>query len=123
MEDSESTAVLEVTSLLDGEGLDEDTLVEALADDRRREVLSYVVRAEGSLTVDELATTLAATDRSRPPVAGDADRVGIRLYHVHLPKLAKVGLIEVEDDYNRVTSTEIGECFHSLFRDCQLDLL
>jgi len=63
-----------------------------LADPVRRRVLS-LLDEEGSLTCEELAARIAAADDASPV---EADRLRVRLAHVHLPKLHVHGHVEYD---------------------------
>jgi hypothetical protein len=71
----------------------------ALADPVRRYCLSYLVEEETPITFDRLAAQVAAwrTDTD-PDAVDDASLTKIRtaLYHLHLPKLADLGIITYE---------------------------
>ncbi|MFC4551174.1 MULTISPECIES: DUF7344 domain-containing protein [Halorussus] len=86
-----------------------DVLFEALADSRRRHVLSILLDRPTPLDVETLARAVAA----REAVATAADppddvvrRVQVSLHHVHLPKLADTGVVEY--DYER-GAVAVGE--------------
>lgn len=83
---------------MNGTSLDERLRV--LADRRRRELLGEL--RGGS---DETAAIDAVVDRlhsARPVAAGERDaareRLAIELHHVHLPKLAAVGVVAYDTD-------------------------
>jgi hypothetical protein len=66
-----------------------DTVFELLADDDRRLICLYLMRAAGAVvTLDEIADALADE--------GERERFAIDLHHRHLPKLAAAGLIEYD---------------------------
>jgi DNA-binding transcriptional ArsR family regulator len=82
-----------------------DQLFDVLADPYRRIVLSRLFERAEPVSVDDLAAEVAEATESRAVdvPAGDSRRIGIRLHHVHLPKLASAGLVEREDDLVRPT--------------------
>lgn len=82
-----------LVSWLDDEpdGLDE--LFDALADHRRRVVLSVVRDPEDAISIERLAERVA--DRAGEPV----ERTLLSLRNSHLPKLSDAGLIERDDDH------------------------
>ena len=82
-----------------------DTVVAALADHRRRAVLTYLQQAQsGDATVEELASFLAERDdgRSNTPLDTEEQNITISLHHTHLPKLADANLISYDPDRGRV---------------------
>lgn len=74
---------------------DAGRLLSALAVVRRRQLLSEL-RAEGSITDLELARRLASEECTTDPPAGSprVGRLRTEIHHVHLPKLADVGMVE-----------------------------
>lgn len=73
-------------------------LLASVADPISRYTLAYL-RREGSATLDTIATVVTGwTNASTGQIAttADRDRVRTALYHVHLPKLAAVGLVEFD---------------------------
>lgn len=73
-----------------------DELFEALSDERRRFVLTYVSE-HGPTSLYELSDSLTEEVDS----TADTRSVTTELYHVHLPKLETAGLI----DYDPVSHT------------------
>lgn len=72
-----------------------DTLYRLLADERRRQLLSFLSdRAGEPVSVDRLVDEVAENERPDPGPANHRDRVAIDLHHVHLPKLADTGVVE-----------------------------
>lgn len=81
------------------EGIDSDCL-HAVLDHPRRRLIVDVVTEQGVLTTRDVATQVAAREREIPPHAvTDEQRreVTIALHHVHVPKLADVGILELEE--------------------------
>lgn len=86
-----------------------DQLLSALADRRRRLVLSLASRSSTSITREELAEAMIARERAiglgnrteskREPI----DKLATKLYHQHLPKLENAGLIEYDHDDGTIT--------------------
>ena len=73
-----------------------DTTFDALADEKRREVLTALL--ESNPQPDGVGTqAVAGTDRRE---AGHAESV--ELYHVHLPKLEACGLIEWHEESSEI---------------------
>lgn len=69
-------------------------LFSAAADTRRLAILA-TLRGAGRLPIEELSARVA--DREPGPEGG-GDVTPATLYHVHLPKLAEAGLVEVTED-------------------------
>ncbi|WP_210424898.1 ArsR/SmtB family transcription factor [Halorussus halobius] len=87
-------------------GAELDALFEALADQQRRRILAYLDDCEGdAATVADLTDGIApgvdaasaSSDSGDDASTGERERVATRLHHVHLPKLAEVGLVEFDD--------------------------
>ena len=87
-----------------------DALFEALADSRRRHVLSILLDRPTPLDVETLARAVAAREEAATSAADVPDdvvrRIQIALHHVHLPKLAETGVVEY--DYER-GAVAVGE--------------
>lgn len=67
-----------------------DRALELLCNRTRRELLSYLATATGTVTIDEAAAYLANTGG----VPGQSpERIEIALVHSHVPKLAKEGVV------------------------------
>lgn len=76
-----------------------DELFDALSDRHRRHVLAYLHDADGAVELEELVDCIVTRDADR-----EADRreaVATQLHHVHLPKMADIGLL----DYDARAST------------------
>ncbi|MFD1513724.1 DUF7344 domain-containing protein [Halomarina rubra] len=84
---------------------DADHTFRLLADDERRTLLGAFEEAE-HVAVEDLRDHIAAD-------ADDRDHASIRLHHVHLPKLADAGLLDVDADGDVVTPTDRGRALAS----------
>lgn len=80
-------------------------VVDALSDQQRRAIVSYLATADGSVSLRELADHLATSDddtggptRSAPP----SKKLLVKLHHVQLPKLDEAGLVEYAPEKRRV---------------------
>ncbi|MFC6767293.1 DUF7344 domain-containing protein [Natrinema soli] len=87
-----------------------DTVMDLLANRRRRAVLQYLEEVDGSATLTELAVEIAAQEAGSEPnaisdhgaiSARDRRAVRISLHHTHIPKLAAAEAI----DYDTATET------------------
>lgn len=79
--------------------LELDFVYEALSHPRRR-YLCYSLLSGTRWTLRELATKLVAWEQDCPEqdvAEYEIDDVYVSLYHVHLPKLVKLGIVEFED--------------------------
>lgn len=72
-----------------------DHFFATLTNQRRRHILAYLSdESSNSMTMQELVEDIAAHEKDRK--ADSHDDIEITLFHHHLPKLADVGLIEVD---------------------------
>lgn len=82
-----------------------DTTFMLLKNQRRREVLRYLVRTEPETTLDALARHIAARENGideRALSSSQRKRVYIGLYQAHLPKMDDVGVIDFDKHRGRV---------------------
>lgn len=83
-----------------------DDILAALANQRRRCSLRYLINSDTSTTVDELADELAAWE-SKPQVTGPTsckhDDIKMSLMHVHLPKMDDADLIDYDSPTQTIT--------------------
>lgn len=95
---------------------DIDTVLQALASERRRYVL-YYARDRGEVSIDDLATAvtgwLAVHSGSGSAGPHDHERVRAALHHQDLPKLSKAGLVSVDREAGTVT-VESSRMGHAL---------
>ena len=84
-------------------------LFEILSHSRRRFVLNYLERTDGSAMTDVLAEEIAVRERadssetSGEPAVSDIE---LALHHTHLPKLDEAGLVTYESSTNRLEAGE-----------------
>jgi DNA-binding transcriptional ArsR family regulator len=84
----------------------EGAAFELMANSRRRHVLSYLRERTGSVSVDDLASQVIARELLEGgPV--DPESVEATLRHVHLPKLDAAGLLEYDEEGERVDTTRL----------------
>ena len=79
----------------------EETLGRVFADARRRTLLHVLASGEDRVELDSLTERVVDAERRRGRATDSPDRFDrtlVSLYHCHLPLLADVGLVEVEDD-------------------------
>lgn len=82
---------------------DDDAVLDAVADRRRRTALTRLAECDQTVAVADLAADVAAAD------GADAERVAIRLFHVHLPVLDEAGLASLDVADRAVAPTPAGE--------------
>ncbi|ARS91804.1 DUF7344 domain-containing protein [Natrarchaeobaculum aegyptiacum] len=83
------------------DGLSKDVIFELLKNRRRREVLSYLLEADETVTLGELAEQIAAWENDTDVNALSSDqrkRVYVALYQTHLPKMDDAGIVEYDQD-------------------------
>lgn len=82
-------------------------LFEALADPRRRWLLTYLRNhgAESPVTVAQTLTDWESNGTGITPTATDYGRIRNELVSVHLPTLAAAGLVEYTEDQEMVALT------------------
>lgn len=90
-----------------------DEVVSAVADERRRAVLRVLIHADGEpIDLDTLVEAVAEqTDPNGRVEADHRYRTRISLDHVHLPKLAANGLIhyDAETEQARSITSELSQ--------------
>ncbi|WP_323190733.1 hypothetical protein [Halostella sp. PRR32] len=77
-----------------------DNVFEVLADQRRRNLLRYLLECDPPATVTEMADALLA-DAGTEEVE-ERRNLRISLHHVHLPKLDETGFVDYDAETNRV---------------------
>ena len=103
-----------------------DAAFDALANRRRREILSVLADRRGPVSEADLASHVVAREE-RKPLQGVRDeehqRVRASLHHAHLPKLADAGLILRHDcgDRNDRQDRAVSATGHPLFDASEFD--
>ena len=85
---------------LETERLPLDLAFEALANERRRTLIVELFDATNEIPVEELVAKLAGPE-------ADEREIAVSLYHVHLPKLDDMGVIDWDDDRGCVETTPL----------------
>lgn len=87
---------------------DVDALFSALSHERRRLVLRALRGAEGHAADLDALVEIVREEAGSSDAAGDDERREVRaaLRHVHLPTLAASGLVEYDDEAERVRGSE-----------------
>ncbi len=75
-----------------------DDVIECLASERRRIALDVLRGRDGAMGRRDLAQVVAAREADTDEPADATDAVLTSLYHVHLPKLADVGLVDLDGE-------------------------
>ena len=89
--------------------LSKDVIFELLKNRRRREVLAYLLEAEETVTLGELAEQIAAWENDTEVSALSSDqrkRVYVALYQTHLPKMDDAGIIEYDQDRGLISLSD-----------------
>lgn len=78
-----------------------DEIFGLLRNRRRRDVLSYLLEADGQISLGEVAETIAARECDKPVsqiTSQERKRVYVGLYQGHLPKMDDYGAIEYNQE-------------------------
>lgn len=78
--------------------------LKAISHPMRRRVLDVLQIEPGSLGLQRL--THSISDATQSPDSNKVEKIRIALYHQHLPHLADAGLVEFDEQQNRVEITE-----------------
>lgn len=80
--------------------IDVDAVLCAIADERRRRIVGYLVEhGDEPVTIDELVDAATAADSAGPPDPPSRATIEwtvTRLHHTHLPKLDRAGVVEYD---------------------------
>lgn len=93
----------------DGRTLDD--VYDALADERRRHAVAVLAETRPPVDGGTLARSVAAAEvDAAPDEVSDhrTERVHAKLYHVHLPKLDDVGLVEYDSEADTIHDVADG---------------
>lgn len=99
----------------ESQSLSLDERFEILKNERRRLVLQYLKGAEGTVKLNELANQITAIENDtdvKAITSEERKRVYVGLYQFHLPKMARMGVIEYDKDRGDVALTEVGEALY-----------
>lgn len=80
-------------------------VVDALSDQQRRDIVSYVASADGAVRLLELAnhlSTRASAPGGPPRSSPPSKKLLVKLHHVQLPALDRAGLVEYAPEKRRV---------------------
>jgi hypothetical protein len=86
-----------------------DELFEILSSTRRRRIIYYLAVEGPQLTLNQLATKIAAVETDTPEAEITSDerqRVYISLYQTHLPKLEEAAIVTYDDEERTVSLTD-----------------
>lgn len=87
------------------EELSQDTLFSLLSNPRRRFILQYLNRNEEPITLQDLATEIAAWENETEPenlTDKQQKRLYVSLYQTHVPKLEEAGIIDYDSDSGEI---------------------
>jgi hypothetical protein len=87
--------------------IDWTPIYESLADETRRTLLQCLTETTGAVDVADVTDYILETS-DQPRTDGLVARVELRLYHVHLPRLADAGLVQWDADRKTVSLTDLG---------------
>lgn len=96
-----------------------DAILVALAHPYRRLLLEYLADADGPATITELAAAVGPDTDADSFVAGHItgiDSVETALYHIHVPKLADVDLVDSDRAARTVELTDRWAAVRPLLR-------
>lgn len=108
----------ETTSSLDGERIESDSLFNALANQRRRYILSILCdHHHQPIALPDLAEEVATREKDTkiteiPPE--QVKTVYMTLYHAHIPMLEDAGIVKYNQDRDTVSMTVDNERIESL---------
>jgi DNA-binding transcriptional ArsR family regulator len=89
-----------------------EDVFEILSNERRRMVLYYLRKGDRSAGVKELAEQIAAIENDVPVeelTSKQRKRVYVSLYQTHLPKMAKMSVIEYDKEEGIVHLTDLSD--------------
>ncbi|WP_090614754.1 DUF7344 domain-containing protein [Natrinema salaciae] len=101
--------IASVTDADEDERLSKDVIFELLKNRRRREVLAYLLEADETVTLGELAEQIAAWENDTEVNALSSDqrkRVYVALYQTHLPKMDDAGIVEYDQDRGLISLSD-----------------
>lgn len=94
--------------------LSKDDIFDVLSNRRRRDILQYLKSHDGHATTSELAEFIAAKENEtsvRGITSRQRKRVYVGVYQNHLPRMAKLGVIDYEKNRGNV---RLGEAFEQV---------
>lgn len=77
-----------------------------LAADHRRLTIDILAETTSTVELEELATEIAARKIDLSPDDDVTERVATSLHHIHLPKMADVGLLDYDPELHLIKSAE-----------------
>lgn len=92
-----------------------DAIFEVLTAERRREALYVLYSRDEPISLTELAEEVASAEGS------DVEQVAPTLYHVHLPKLADVGVVRYDPEAGIVRLADPSKRFFQFLRIAAVD--
>ncbi|WP_254764801.1 DUF7344 domain-containing protein [Natrinema marinum] len=101
--------IASVANADEDERLSKDVIFELLKNRRWREVLAYLLEADETVTLGELAEQIAAWENDTDVNALSSDqrkRVYVALYQTHLPKMDDAGIVEYDQDRGLISLSD-----------------
>lgn len=89
------------------QAIDWTPIYESLADDTRRMLLQFLTETTGAVDVVDIVDYLLDVDE-QPWTDERAAQLELRLYHVHLPRLADAELVQWDPGQETVSLTDLG---------------
>lgn len=89
-----------------------DRVLDIIRNERRRRVLSRLVRSNGRSNLRDLAESIAAWENDvtvRELTSRQRKRAYVSLYQAHLPKMADHGIVEYDQETGDVELTPLGD--------------
>jgi len=111
-QESDSTETASVAGLSESKyrelasvaGLSESEYRELLEVERRKVTLDVLAGRTAPVGLEDLAATVAIRETTGGAGKEATERVACALHHIHLPKLAALGLVDYDQDANRIES-------------------
>lgn len=118
--ESEAGSKTEAASSETGSGLSMDARFEILKNSRRRMVLKELQEVDEPVKLAHLADRVTALENDTVVssiTSSERKRVYVALYQFHLPKMAKMGVINYDQDRGDVSLTENGRALYQEHED------
>ena len=116
----QASSVEELVAEQQGESdtLSLDERFEILKNERRRIVLQYLMEADETVRLNDLTDQVTAIENDTTIdviTSEERKRVYVGLYQFHLPKMAKMGVIDYNKDRGDIALTDTGS---DLYQEC-----
>lgn len=91
---------------LDTVDIDPSEKCDLLAEKQRRLVLDIISGITSPIELEELSVRVASFESGTLTKDDAVERVAISLHHIHLPRLADVGVLDYDQESNVIEPTE-----------------